>query len=119
MAAPCPAVAYFRRPSLPAGLRYALLLRPQDRPGAKPLAFADAGGLARHLHRARAGMPLQLQDAELRVRQDDKPRAGVSVWTLDPASGDRARFLGWAYLGGAGRHSLQAALQAEDMEDAA
>jgi hypothetical protein len=37
----------------------------------------------------------------------------VSVWTLDAGSGERRRFLGWAWLGGAGRLALEHALQAE------
>lgn len=113
------AVEAFRRPTLPAGLRYTLLMRPGVPCSAKPLAFRDTGELARHLHRARAGAGLQLQDAELKVREDEHPRRGVSVWTLDPDTGARRSFLGFAHLGGAGRASLEAALRAEETPEVA
>lgn len=102
-----------RRPSLPAGVRYALLLGEPRRANAKPLACPDLAELARTLHRRRRGAGLQLCDAELLVYQDDTPRRGVSLWAIDASTGDACRYLGFAYLAGAGRLALEAALRAE------
>lgn len=102
---------FFRRPDLPAGVRYALLLREEQRVGGKPMAFNSLGGLARSIHRRRAEAGLQLADTELCVRDADRPRQGVSIWTTDPSTGEARKFLGWAYLGGSGRELLQAAIR--------
>lgn len=102
------------RPALPPGFRYALLQRtgPNGSPR-KPMAFQDLGGLARHIHRARGQAGVQLADAPMMLWGRETPEAGVSVWILDPATGDRRTYLGWAWVNGAGRVTLEAALQAE------
>lgn len=107
------AVEMFRRPSLPNGVRYALLLRHPQHEHPKPMAFPGLAELARHIHRARGEAGLQLAEAEILLQGETTPRKGVSVWTLETATGDRRRFIGWAWLGGAGRYSLEAALQSE------
>lgn len=106
--------AFFGRPHLPPGLRYALLLHAPRMPASlqKPVAFADLAGLARGLHRRRGDAPLQLADVELLTRERRLPARGVAVWVLDPLTGDRRACLGWAYLAGAGRPTLEAALHA-------
>lgn len=109
-------VGFFRRPHLPRGVRYALLWsRPAGHAAAhKPFVYASAAELARALHRRRAGAPIQLADVAILVeprRCPDAPTPGVSVWAMDPHTGARDRFLGWAYADGGGRHQLQFALR--------
>jgi hypothetical protein len=105
---------YFARPALPPDWRYVLMLR-KNAAGEplKPMAFADLGALARHLHRLRGAAGLQLTDAPLMVQGAEAALQGVSVWRLDPDTGDRRRYLGWAFVNGAGRITLEAALRAE------
>lgn len=107
------AIEAFRRPSLPNGVRYALLLREPHRPKEKPLAYESARNLARSIHRRRGYCGLQLIETELMVQESERPQRGISVFALDGATGDRRRFLGWVFIGGAGRASLEAALLAE------
>jgi len=107
-------------PVLPPGWRYLLMCRPRElyAPHPKPMAFHDISALARHLHRRRGQAGLQLQDAALQVSVSQggwtfERVQGVSVWTLDPVTQDRDRYLGWAWVNGASRITLEAALQAE------
>ena len=99
-----------RKPRLPAGVAYALL-----QPGrAKPLAYASLQGLARSLQARRAGRPIELVDQAGVIAGHDQALPGVSVWILD-ADGARTDSLGWAYLQGAGRQQLQAAIRAAEV----
>lgn len=111
----------FRCPELPAGVRFALLMTEGRLIAAKPLAFESLAGLARSIHRRRGDAGLQLKDTELRVRRHgpagerDDPRLGVSIWTTDPSTGDSRKYLGWAYLRGAGRELLQQAIRENEL----
>lgn len=105
------------RPALPPGFAYLLMLR-KDAQGhpLKPMGFANLTQLARHIHRARApkGGPvagLQLADSPMMVDGVDEPQPGVGVWLLDPATGDRSRYLGWAWVNGASSLTLISALE--------
>ena len=113
-----PNTGFFKRPRLPAGVRFALcmdrLLGVHERNpfAVKPWAFASAAELAKSLHRRRAGRELQLLDVSLSIeprRHPDTPVLGVSVWATD--AGGRREFLGWAYVDGQGRHALAYTLQ--------
>lgn len=98
-----------RVPELPRPIGYALIRRPEywlER----PVAFATLADLAAALHRDRRDRPIQLADAPLQLRDEPRPRAGVSVWTH--VSGDRDAYLGWCWIHGAGWRVLQAALDA-------
>ena len=105
----------FARPLMPPGFRYLLMLRRNEAgQPIKPMAFQDLSALARHLHRARDGSGLQLAETPVLLAGRDASTIGVSVWTIDDAgSGDRRRYLGWAYVNGAGRTTLEAALRLE------
>lgn len=96
------------RPRLPREARYALLRRP-DLTLDRPLTFRSLNDLAQAVHHARQFGAIELLDAGLMLRDDLKPRAGVSIWRLGP-DGSKAAYLGWAYLGGAAREALKAAL---------
>lgn len=98
------------RPSLPADVRFALVVAP---PPAKPFAYATLADLARSLQIRRAGRPIQLIDQAGAIAGHDRPLPGVSVWIID-ADGARIDSLGWAYLKGAGRQQLQAVLRAAE-----
>jgi len=109
-----PNVSIIGRPMLPPDARYALLLRLDGAYSPRlPRVAPSLSAFARMLHRARAGAGLQLQDTALRVANRATPAAGVSIWLTDPSTGDRSRYLGWAYLAGGGRQTLQDALYAE------
>ena len=97
-----------RRPALADGLRYGLIRRP-DRWLEKPVAFATLSDLAAAIHRDRGDAGLELADAPLRTLGQDESRPGVSVWTQGE-DGERRDYLGWAWVNGAGRQALQAAL---------
>lgn len=90
--------------------RFALLRKPTD-PLSKPVAFASLGDLAQTLHRDRDGAAIQMFEAPLFVFGEEAARTGVSLWTLD-ADGGQARYLGWAWLDGAGHRALRGALDA-------
>lgn len=95
----------------PTGWRYMLMLRrdPDGHP-LKPMAFAGVDQLARHIHRARAGGELQLLEAPIQMCGEDDGRPGVSI-TVQAYTDAPRRFLGWAYINGAGRLTLEAALR--------
>ena len=97
-----------RRPSIPSGVRFALIGRPH-RWLETPTVFNSAAALAAAIHTARGSAGLQLADAPLRLLGQDESRPGVSVWTLGE-DGQRHRYLGWVWLDGGDRHALQAAL---------
>lgn len=88
--------------------RYAILTHP-ERYDAKPRVFQELRHLAAHLHQQRKGAPIQLQDSPMAFEGEADARQGVSVWTLTE-DGARRCFLGWAWLNGAGRQSLETAI---------
>ena len=90
--------------------RFALLRSPTD-PLVKPVAFARLADLAAALHRDRGGAAIQMFEAPLLVFGEDQARTGVSIWTLGE-DGGQTRYLGWAWLDGAGHRALRAALDA-------
>lgn len=96
------------RPALQDDVRYALLQRP-DRWLDKPAAFATIADLAAAIHRRRKDAGLELADAPLRLLGQDESRPGVSIWAQGE-DGQRRDYLGWAWVNGAGRQALQAAL---------
>jgi hypothetical protein len=102
--------AHACRPSLPADVRFALVVAP---PPAKPFAYATLGELARAIHRRRQGRAIQLfnQSAHLALREDAV--RGVRISLIDPI-GERTTTLGWAYLGGFARQTLERALRQEE-----
>lgn len=102
--------AHACRWSLPDDVRYALI---SGRGLAKPFAYASLADLARAIHRRRQGQTIQLidQSADLALRRDPVP--GVRITLIDPI-GERTTTLGWAYLAGAGRQTLQQALRQEE-----
>jgi hypothetical protein len=75
----------------------------------KPRAFDSAQALARAIHRRREGRAIEVKDAVL--TRGLAHLDAVGVYTLDEA-GVRDRFLGFAYLAGAGWRALQAELYA-------
>lgn len=103
---------------IPPGFRYLLLMRRDETNGRplKPAAFHDLGDMARHIHRLRrdpAGpAALQLLDSPILAHGEDTVRHGVSIWRLArPIEDGRRRYLGWAWIDGAGQVTLQAALR--------
>jgi hypothetical protein len=96
------------RPALQDDVRFALLQRP-DRWLDKPAAFPTIADLAAAIHRRRKDAGLELADAPLRLLGQDESRPGVSIWTQGE-DGQRRDYLGWAWVNGAGRLALQAAL---------
>lgn len=110
-----PKVSTLGVPELPHDAPYALLLRLGDTGPVKPRVAPSLAAFARMIHRLRRGHGLSLQDVPLNLRGKPGPSAGVSIWICDPGTGERMRYLGWAYLGGAGRRQLQAALADQDV----
>jgi|GEM_PF-2299622 len=94
-------------PVMPQDVRFALVREPL-RPNAKPVSKATLRDLARAVHTARQGRPIQLQDAPLFVRGWGELQ-GVSVFTLT-ADGAPHIYLGWAWLDGRPRQVLESAL---------
>lgn len=104
------ALASFRRPTMSSDVRFALVREPL-KPTSKPVAMADLRALAKAIHDARDGLAIQLQDAPLNVHGwGELP--GVSITTLDAGTGDARDYIGWAWLDGGSRASLEAALRA-------
>jgi len=101
------AVAYFRRPTLPAHYDYALL--PNLSPLTKPAVFADLPALVRRIHRDRRDQALHLRDDRIMVKGEDSPRRVVGVYAEDQL-GHRTRFIGYAWLKGRNAEALRAAL---------
>lgn len=95
------------KPIMSADIRFAILVRP-ERADVKPRAFAELRHLARHIHMQRKGATIELINAPLEFT--DGQRDGVSVWTVE--DGAQRCYLGWAWLNGAGRETLEAALAA-------
>lgn len=108
-----PAYAGPRRPQMPLGLRYALILPHPAGWFPKPVAFATISELARSIHRRRGEDALNLVDSELITHGRPDPIVGITVWATDPDSGDVRRYLGFAWCNGAGREVLQFALGLE------
>lgn len=105
------AMANARSPRMPQpDVRFALVREPLN-PLAKPVSYPMLSELARALHVDRAGAPIELQDAVPLNIRDWGEVLGVAVWTLGE-SGERHRYLGWAWLDGGGRRQLEAALTA-------
>lgn len=109
-----PNVSVIGRPVVPEGVRYALLLRMADGGPVKPLVAPSLPAFARALHRLRRGDGLSLQDCALNIHGRPGANAGVSIWLTCPQTGERSRWLGWAWLGGLGRRDLEAALRMEE-----
>jgi hypothetical protein len=99
-----------RRPAMPDAARFALFRTPANA-HARPVVYPTLGHLARGIHRARGRLAIELQDNGLLLEAGKTPTPGVSIWTV--MDGARVTFIGWAYLGGAGREALQAAIAAE------
>jgi hypothetical protein len=101
-----------RQPLFPTGWDYVLFV-PRDEHGAArlPVVFLGLGVMANSIHLRREGHGLQLQDAKMHMRGENEARDGVSIWLLDPESGDRRACLGWAYVNGASRVTLEGALR--------
>ncbi len=109
---PNPAVRHLRlADTLPDGHAFALI---PDAPGARPVACASVGDLARCIHRRRRRDALRLADAP--VEFADRTRAMVEIQADEVddeghATG-RTRLIGHAWLGGRDRRALEAALNA-------
>lgn len=71
--------------------------------------FDRLADLAAHIHQMRAGRALEL--AEARLAFQERVYDGVSIWTRSD-EGLRETFLGYAWLRGCGRPTLEAALDA-------
>ncbi len=100
---------------MPPGTSYALF-RTLNR-ASKPTVFADIGAMARSIHRERGGSAIQLHPGHVAVQGFGKVRM-VGVYRLGPDANQES-FLGWAYLAGAGRAALEAALRAHQPNPAA
>lgn len=103
------ALSTFRSPMMPPDIRFALVREPR-RANAKPVAMATLPALARAIHASRGQRAIQLQDAPLNV-QGWGELQGVSIFTLSEA-GEPQTYIGWAWLDGRPRQSLEAALAA-------
>ncbi len=77
-------------------------------------SFARADDLAAELHALRARRPIMTQDIALTPPGERVARHGVSVWAIGTDEDDDGAFLGWAYLGGLGRHELAIILDRTD-----
>lgn len=100
---------FFKAPLMPLGVEYALW--PLFNANVKPLAVNSLAMLARHIHRQRNGFGLQLTDEPGTFR--DGRRDMVRVDALD-VSGERHRLIGYAYLRGGPRSTLEAAIRSEE-----
>lgn len=78
----------------------------------KPRVFQNTAGLARHIEAQRHGQAIELVDVEdIEIPNQPGLYAGVQVFTL-MIDGGRDRCLGYAWLEGRGRDSLEPALRA-------
>lgn len=85
------------------------LFGPSARPGQKPTAYPSLKALAERIHRDRGDDALELRNDRMMVRGSAEPLAVVKVYAHNETS-DRWRPLGWAWLRGADRERLAAAL---------
>lgn len=99
-------------PITPSGSAARFAFLPRIDAVTKPFVFDDLPALARHIERQRQGQTMQLEDVEhLEFAGSPDLHHGVQVWALDMA-GDRDRSLGYAWLDGRGRETLEGALRA-------
>lgn len=104
------ALAYFRRPRMPAPNVDVALFPDCNSPA---VTFADTDALAKHLHRKRGRLGIELHDGDtVQVQDDGSPLPVVSLYLHDDASG-RVGFLGHAWLRHGGRQQLERALKAQ------
>lgn len=96
-----------RRPAMPDAVRYALVRDPGNSLH-KPSVFESLHSLALSIHRQLGSRPVQMEDAFLEFRGETTPRKGVNIWRLDPLTGDKDGFIGWAWLDGGDRFLLSA-----------
>lgn len=111
-----------------AEIRFAFLARIDA--VARPTVFQTLDRLAAHIEGQRFGQAIQLEEiAELRRRRamatgqadaapDGRRDRGVQIWTL-LLDGSRDRSLGFAWLDGQGRETLQGALERAAFQKAA
>lgn len=92
-------------------VRFALVREPLS-PHAKPAVMPTLAALARAIHFDRRGAPIVLAAAPLKVREWEEELQGVSVTTLGP-DGAPDRYIGWAWLDGFDRQTLQRALDSQ------
>lgn len=96
-------------PAMSNDIRFALL--PTLNMGAKVKAFTDLDSLARAIHRARAGQPLDMNEIEdLEITTHPAATRAVEIYTLNDGN-DRTGFVGYAYLDNQGLNALKAALR--------
>lgn len=96
-------------PAMSNDIRFALL--PTLNMGAKVKAFPDLDSLARAIHRARDGQPLDMNEIEdLEITTHPDATRGIEIYTLNDGH-DRTGFVGYAYLDNQGLGTLKAALR--------
>lgn len=96
-------------PAMSNDIRFALLSALNM--GAKVKAFPDLDSLARAIHRARAGQPLDMNEIEdFEITTHPAANRGVEIYTLNDGN-DRTGFVGYAYLDNQGLNALKAALR--------
>lgn len=89
--------------------RYALL--PKIDNITKPKLFRTLGELCASIERERADKGLHLVEVEdIEFRDVSGLHRGVQVWSLDMAN-EKDRMIGYAWLNGAGRDTLEPALR--------
>ena len=103
------AIANHWRARMPSAARFALVRKPTD-PDCKPVVFETLAALADFIQRERGEAGLQAFDAPIFVFGEEAQRPGVSIFLT--FEGERAAYLGWAYLDGRGVPALKAALEA-------
>ena len=96
-------------PAMSNDIRFALL--PSLNAGAKIKAFPDLDSLARAIHRARNGQPLDMNEVEdMEITSRPTATRGIEIYTLNDGH-DRTGFVGYAYLDNQGLATLKAALR--------
>lgn len=96
-------------PAMSNDIRFALLSTLNM--GAKVKAFPDLDSLARAIHRARDGQPLDMNEIEdMEITSRPSATRGIEIHTLNDGN-DRTGFVGYAYLDNHGLTTLKSALQ--------
>lgn len=97
-------------PVMPEHARFALIERPAE-PACKPKVYSAADDLARAIHTRRAGRPIYLLNAALKMADETTARRGVSIWAINVGDDQPGDYLGWAFIGGLQRRELSELLE--------
>lgn len=104
-------------PVMPEHARFALIEQPANR-SCKPKVYPSADDLGRAVHVRRAGRPIMLLNAALKIANETTARRGVSIWAINVGDDQPGDYLGWVFIGGLQRRELSEVLERIDPDQA-